>query len=206
MNVADAGSTWGLRRIEVPGDALYYCANSQCSPILPLRSLRKMRRLHLFEEFLIQPLLWPGGVAVTTVRFNRREAGAFIVIRLFATTPAGSTKPNRLAVNAPAFHAPMAHDVLCQNTSVKKIVSVPGAVATGKDFQMQELLSKMVGQEVDVVCTGRSSLRGKVVKVGDGVVKIKDDDDNVCYVALDKIIAVWEKRDRNRHPGFVFKT
>ena len=30
---------------------------------------------------------------------------------------------------------------------------------------MKELLSKMVGQEVDVLCTGTSSLRGKVVKV-----------------------------------------
>ena len=71
---------------------------------------------------------------------------------------------------------------------------------------MKELLSSLIGREVDVVCTGTSSLRGKVVKVDDGVVQIKDDDDNVCYVALDKIIAVWEKRDRNRHPGFVFKT
>jgi hypothetical protein len=71
---------------------------------------------------------------------------------------------------------------------------------------MRELLSRMIDREVDVVCTGTSSLRGKIVKVDDGVVQLKDEDDNVCYVAIDKIIAVWEKRDRDRHPGFVFKS
>ena len=63
----------------------------------------------------------------------------------------------------------------------------------------------MVGREVDLVCTGTSSLRGKIVEVDDQVLQLKDDEDNVCYVAVDKIIAVWEKRDKNRHPGFVFK-
>ena len=68
---------------------------------------------------------------------------------------------------------------------------------------MKELLAKMVGQEVDVVCTGTSSLRGTVVKVEGNVLHLKDDDDTVCYVAIDKIIAVWEKRDKERQSGFV---
>ena len=68
---------------------------------------------------------------------------------------------------------------------------------------MKDLLSKMVGQEVDVVCTGTSSLRGKVVKVEGDVLHLKDDDDCVCYVSIDKIIAVWEKRDKDRQSGFV---
>ena len=67
---------------------------------------------------------------------------------------------------------------------------------------MKELLSKMVGQEIDVVCTATSSLRGKVVKVQGDVLHLKDDEDNLCYVAIDKITAVWEKRDKDRHPGF----
>jgi len=70
---------------------------------------------------------------------------------------------------------------------------------------MKELLSKLIGKEVDVVCTGNSSLRGKVVKVDDDVLHLKDENDNVCYVAIDKITAVWEKRDKDRHPGFIFK-
>ena len=71
---------------------------------------------------------------------------------------------------------------------------------------MNELLSKMIDREVDVVCMGASSLRGKVMKVENGVLYLKDDEENVCYVSIDKIVAVWEKRDKDRHPGFIFKS
>jgi hypothetical protein len=71
---------------------------------------------------------------------------------------------------------------------------------------MQELLSKMVGREIDVVCSGASSLRGEVMKVEGGVLQLKDNEDQICYVAVDKIIAVWEKHDKERQPGFVFKS
>jgi hypothetical protein len=71
---------------------------------------------------------------------------------------------------------------------------------------MRDLLSKLIDKEVDVVCTGTSSLRGTVTKVDGDVLHLKDDNDDVCYVAIDKIIAVWQKRDKDRHPGFVFKS
>jgi len=71
---------------------------------------------------------------------------------------------------------------------------------------MHELLSKMIDREVDVVCAGASSLRGKIIKVEGGVLQLRDDGDNDCYIAIDKIVAVWEKRDKDRHPGFVFKS
>jgi preprotein translocase subunit YajC len=71
---------------------------------------------------------------------------------------------------------------------------------------MEQLLTKLVGQEIDVVCSGASSLRGKVTKVEDGVLQLKDDDDEICYIAINRIVAVWEKRDKDRHPGFVFKS
>ena len=64
----------------------------------------------------------------------------------------------------------------------------------------------MIDREVDVVCAGASSLRGKIVKVEAGVLQLRDDGDNDCYIAIDKIVAVWEKRDKDRHPGFVFKS
>jgi hypothetical protein len=70
---------------------------------------------------------------------------------------------------------------------------------------MKELLTKLIDKEVDVVCAGASSLRGKVVKIDGEVLHLSDEDDNVCYVSIDKIVAVWEKRDKDRHPGFVFK-
>ena len=71
---------------------------------------------------------------------------------------------------------------------------------------MQDLLTKLVGKEIDVVCAGAASLRGKVVKVEDAVLQIEDEDGQIGYVSIDKIVAVWEKRDKDRHPGFVFKT
>ncbi|PYS21623.1 MAG: hypothetical protein DMF72_16835 [Acidobacteria bacterium] len=71
---------------------------------------------------------------------------------------------------------------------------------------MEQLLSKLVDKEIDIVCTAAASLRGKVVKVEDGVLQLKDDEGELCYVAIDKIVVVWEKRDRDRHPGFIFKS
>ena len=71
---------------------------------------------------------------------------------------------------------------------------------------MEQLLSKLVDKEIDIVCTATASLRGKVVKVEDGVLQLKDDEGELCYVAVDKIVVVWEKRDRDRHPGFIFKS
>ncbi|HEY6045870.1 MAG TPA: MM0924 family protein [Pyrinomonadaceae bacterium] len=71
---------------------------------------------------------------------------------------------------------------------------------------MQELLSRFLGSEIDVVCSGASSLRGECVKVEANVLHLKDEEGHVCYIAIDKIVAVWEKKERDRHPGFVFKS
>lgn len=71
---------------------------------------------------------------------------------------------------------------------------------------MEELLSKLVGHQIDVVCSGASSLRGECFKVRDGVLYLKDEDGEVCYVAIDKIAAVWEKKEKDRHTGFVSKS
>ena len=70
---------------------------------------------------------------------------------------------------------------------------------------MQELLSTMIGKKIDAFCGGASSVSGEVVRVDDGVLQLKDDDGQVCYVAIDKIIVVWEKRD-DHHAGFMSKS
>jgi hypothetical protein len=71
---------------------------------------------------------------------------------------------------------------------------------------MEQLLSRLIGREIDVVCSGAASLRGECVSVGGGVLQLKDHEGETCYVAVDKIVAVWEKKDKDRHPGFVFKS
>ena len=68
---------------------------------------------------------------------------------------------------------------------------------------MQTLLAKMIGKTIDVYCGGASSLRGEVIKVEDGVLELKDSDEKTCYVAVDKIMVVWEARDEEHRAGFV---
>ncbi|HEV8138149.1 MAG TPA: MM0924 family protein [Pyrinomonadaceae bacterium] len=71
---------------------------------------------------------------------------------------------------------------------------------------MEQLLSTLIGKEIDVICSGAASLRGECVNVRGGVLQLKDHEGETCYVAVDKIVAVWEKKDKDRHPGFVFKS
>jgi Domain of unknown function (DUF6897) len=68
---------------------------------------------------------------------------------------------------------------------------------------MREFLSKMIGRKVDVFCGGSSSLRGEIIKVEDGVLHLKDSDQKLCYVAIDKIVVVWEAKDDEHRAGFV---
>lgn len=68
---------------------------------------------------------------------------------------------------------------------------------------MNEFLSRMIGRKIDIFCGGASSLRGEVLKVEGGVLHMKDDDEMMCYVAIDKIAVVWEARDSEHRAGFV---
>jgi hypothetical protein len=68
---------------------------------------------------------------------------------------------------------------------------------------MQTLLAKMLGKKIDVYCGGASSLRGEVLKVEEGVLHLKDSEDKTCYVAIDKIMVVWEAKDEEHRAGFV---
>lgn len=68
---------------------------------------------------------------------------------------------------------------------------------------MQEFLSRMIGRKLDVYCGGATSLRGEVVKVEGGVLHLKDDDGQMCFVAIDKIAVVWDAREDEKRAGFV---
>ncbi len=68
---------------------------------------------------------------------------------------------------------------------------------------MHELLSKMIGRRVDVVCSAAVSLRGEVVKVERDVLHLRDDE-QTSYVAIDKVVVVWDVREEDDHrAGFV---
>jgi len=68
---------------------------------------------------------------------------------------------------------------------------------------MQEFLSKMIGRRLDLFCEGALSLRGEALEVDGGLLYLKDENERVCYVALDKIVAVWEAQEEEHRAGFV---
>ena len=68
---------------------------------------------------------------------------------------------------------------------------------------MNDNLSKLVGKKVDLRCEGSTSLRGEVLKVEGGVLQLKDSEDKICFVAIDKIVVVWEAPDEGHRAGFV---
>ncbi len=68
---------------------------------------------------------------------------------------------------------------------------------------MQDFLSRMIGRKVDIFCVGAASLRGEVIKVEGGVLHLRDEDNGVGYVAIDKIAVVWEAREDSHRAGFV---
>jgi hypothetical protein len=68
---------------------------------------------------------------------------------------------------------------------------------------MQELLSKMVNRKIDIVCLGSASLRGEVIKVEGAVLHLRDDEQKMFFVAIDKIAVVWDAREDDHRAGFV---
>jgi hypothetical protein len=69
---------------------------------------------------------------------------------------------------------------------------------------MREFLSQMIGKKIDVVCTGGVAVRGTTVELTSEILQLKDDEDKICWVALDKIVVVWESKDKTAsRTGFV---
>ena len=68
---------------------------------------------------------------------------------------------------------------------------------------MREILTKLVGKKIDLFCGGTSSLRGKLVKVDEGVAHMVDEDDQMFYVAVERIIVVSESHTGDQRAGFV---
>lgn len=67
---------------------------------------------------------------------------------------------------------------------------------------MKEILAKLVGKKVDMFCGGTSSLHGKLVKVEGDVAHVVDDDDQMFYVTIERIIVLSESRPGDQRAGF----
>jgi len=68
---------------------------------------------------------------------------------------------------------------------------------------MEELLKSLMGKKVDITCGTNASFRGDVVDVKNGVLYLRDEDEKVAYVAVDKIAVIYECKDAVSKPGFI---
>lgn len=69
--------------------------------------------------------------------------------------------------------------------------------------KMEELLRQLMGKKIDVTCATNAAFRGDVADVKDGVLYLRDEEDRVAYVAIDKIAVIYECREQTLRPGFV---
>ncbi len=68
---------------------------------------------------------------------------------------------------------------------------------------MEELLKQLMGKKVDVSCGANATFGGEVVDIKDGVLYLRDENERVAYLAIDKIAIVWEVKPHQNRPGFV---
>jgi len=68
---------------------------------------------------------------------------------------------------------------------------------------MEELLRNLLGRKIDVSCGTNAAFRGDVMDVKGGVLYLRDEEDKVAYVAVDKIAVVFECKDHPSRPGFI---
>jgi hypothetical protein len=68
---------------------------------------------------------------------------------------------------------------------------------------MEELLRQLRGKKIDVTCGTNAAFRGDVVDVKDGVLFLRDEDEKVAYVAIDKIAVIYEVTEHATRPGFI---
>ena len=68
---------------------------------------------------------------------------------------------------------------------------------------MEEFLKQLMGKEIDVSCGAGATVRGDVVDVKNGVLYVRDDQERVAYIAIEKIAVIWEVKSHINRPGFV---
>ncbi|MFL6468015.1 MAG: MM0924 family protein [Pyrinomonadaceae bacterium] len=68
---------------------------------------------------------------------------------------------------------------------------------------MDEKLKQLTGKRIDVNCGAGSVFRGVVEDADDKILVIKDENDLVINISINKIIAVTECVDPVTRPGFI---
>jgi len=68
---------------------------------------------------------------------------------------------------------------------------------------MEEFLKQLMGKKIDISCGQASTVRGDVVDVKNGVLYLRDENERVAYVAIERVAIVWEVKEHHTRPGFV---
>jgi hypothetical protein len=70
---------------------------------------------------------------------------------------------------------------------------------------VKNFLERMMGKEIEVICEG-ASISGRVRKIEGNVVHLEKDQ-VTCYVNIEKIVVLWDAREKKAHPpGFLPRT
>lgn len=68
---------------------------------------------------------------------------------------------------------------------------------------MEEFLTQLMGKRIDISCGSTAVVRGDVIAVKEGVLYLRDEEERVAYVAIEKVAIVWEVKEHITRPGFV---
>lgn len=68
---------------------------------------------------------------------------------------------------------------------------------------MEEFLKQLMGKKIDISCGQASTVRGDVMDVKNGVLYLRDENERVAYVAIERVAIVWEVKEHHTRPGFV---
>lgn len=68
---------------------------------------------------------------------------------------------------------------------------------------MEEILRNLKGKRIDIACTTAAAFTGEAVDVNDGVLSLRDEDDKLIYISIEKVTFVRESHQQSTRPGFI---
>jgi hypothetical protein len=68
---------------------------------------------------------------------------------------------------------------------------------------MEEFLKQLMNKKVDISFGTSATERGDIVEVKDGVLHLRDENERVAYIAVERIAVVREVKDSQSRPGFL---
>ncbi len=70
---------------------------------------------------------------------------------------------------------------------------------------MKNFLESQMGREIDVTCEG-ATVSGRVTRIEGNILSLEKEG-VLCHINIDKIVVVWEPRDRKvQAPGFTARS